>query len=174
MKKTAFIIISAIMLAACGGPKEPKKLLSREQMENIMYDLSMLQAIRSFAPQKLTDNNIEPHSYIFKKYKIDSLTLAQNQMFYAQDIETFKIIQKNVAERLKADRAKIDVKKAGPKTDAPAPSAVPQDAVEKASALPRPKVLTEAEKAAVRRKRDSVRAVAQKRLKNAPITRIKQ
>lgn len=183
MKKTAFIIIAAITLAACGGPDKPEKLLTEQEMENIMYDISMLQAIRSFAPQKLTDNNVNAHTYIFKKYKIDSLTLAQNQLYYAQNLDAYKKIQKSVTGRLNADKEKITGKKAktptgpgaAPQTvtpEATEASQVPQEALERANAVSKPKVLTEQEKAAVKRRRDSIRAVAQKKLQKAPVNKV--
>ncbi|SFQ70492.1 DUF4296 domain-containing protein [Flavobacterium akiainvivens] len=175
MKKTASIIISAVLLAACGGPEKPKKLLSQQEMENITYDISLLQAIRSFAPQKLTDNNVEAHTYIYKKYKIDSLTLAQNQMYYAQDLETFKKIQQSVAERLKADKTKASPKD---KTTAPATATTPPAQVavppQKTSPAPNVPVQTPEQKAIAKHKRDSVRAAAEKKLKRAPLHKVKQ
>lgn len=186
MKKTALIIMSALVLAACGGPEKPKKLLEKDVMENIMYDISLLQAIRSFAPQKLTDNNVDAHTYIFKKYKIDSLTLAQNQLYYAQDLKTYAKMQKSVSERIKAEREKVSGKKTLNKpaaAPAPAPTA-PATGQNVTSAgaprqvtktlIPTAGPLNQKQKEAMRRRRDSIRAVAQQRLKQAPLNTVKK
>lgn len=185
MKNTAFIIISALLLTACGGPEKPKKLLEKSVMENIMYDISLLQAIRSFAPQKLTDNNIDAHTYIFKKYKIDSLTLAQNQLYYAQDLKTYGKMQKNVAERIKTEREKVTGKKEQNTTLTPAPVPVAPGNIQNitsASAqrkvgtalIPAKGPLTQKQKDSMRHRRDSIRAVARKRLKQAPVNNLKK
>jgi Domain of unknown function (DUF4296) len=181
MKKTALIIISALVLAACGGPEKPEKLLEKGQMENIMYDISLLQAIRSFAPQKLTDNNVDASTYIFKKYKIDSLTLAQNQMYYAQDLKTYSEMQKSVSERLKAAREKATGKKVQDKP-VPAPveiaPVVNSQNVTSAGArhhdVEAVAPLNQQQKDALKRRRDSIRAVAKQRLSQAPLNKTKK
>lgn len=182
MKKRALIIISALLLAACGGPEKPKKLLGQEEMENIMYDISLLQAIRSFAPQKLAENNIDAHTYIFKKYKTDSLTLAQNQLYYAQDLKTYKKMQDNVSGRLKAELEKLTGKKDKAKAK-PGSPVMPKITT---GTTPTPPQTTSAttktsqtltpgtpeRKAALKRRRDSLRDVAQRKLRQAPLNKI--
>jgi hypothetical protein len=159
MKKTAFIILSAIALYSCGGPDKPAKLLSEKEMENILYDMSMLQAIKSFAPKELDDNKVDARTYIFKKYKIDSLTMAQNHQYYAQDLEGYKKIQKNITDRLAADKEKITGKKAVAKPAGNTPTTPPP------SIAP---VLPTQKQAEINHNRDSVRASGQKNLLRAP------
>ena len=102
MRKLVFIFLSVLVVACSNNtaPK-PKRLLDREDMINILYDIALVEAIKSFKPSALKDNNVNPHTYIFKKYDIDSLTFAQNHLYYASDIEGYAGIEKKVSEKIK-------------------------------------------------------------------------
>ena len=166
MKKTAFLILSAIALYSCGGPDKPKKLLSEKEMENILYDMAMLQAIKSFTPKALDDNKVDSRNYIFKKYKIDSLTLAQNHLYYAHNLEAYTKMQEHIAGRITAEREKITGKKTEVKTPEPnTGTMLPAN-------LPKPGALTPEQRAKAKHKRDSIRAVSEKRLRQAPLNKI--
>ncbi|MES2486844.1 MAG: DUF4296 domain-containing protein [Bacteroidota bacterium] len=163
MKKTAFIILSAIALYSCGGPEKPKKLLSEKQMEDILYDVSLLQSINSFMPKVLDDNNVNSATYVFQKYKIDSITLAQNQVYYAHDLEGYKKMQQRIAARLKVEREVILGKKPGDKKEPEINTGSGLPSVESGT-IP----LSEEQKAKAQHRRDSVSATAKKRLKRVP------
>jgi hypothetical protein len=107
MNRIVFFLVS-VMLFSCGGDKveKPKHLLSEDEMSNIIFDMTMLQAMKSLQSQVLDYNNIKPKEYIFKKYKIDSLTFAQNNAWYTSDLETYEKIQKKVTDRIKLERDK--------------------------------------------------------------------
>lgn len=113
MKKLAFILVSALALSSCGnqGAEQPKKLLSEEQMVDMLYDISILQAINSYSPSKLDSSKVDARNYIYKKYKTDSLTFAQNHQYYASDLDVYAGIQKKVAEKIDQDKIKYGIKK---------------------------------------------------------------
>ena len=75
-------------------------------MVNIIYDLSILQAAEGAYTYKLADSNIEIDQYIFDKYKIDSTTFSQNQLYYASDLSKYKKIYKKVIEKLDNEKLK--------------------------------------------------------------------
>jgi hypothetical protein len=54
-------------------------------MIDIMYDLAVLEGIKYQNPSSLDSNQINSATYIYKKYKIDSLQLAQSNVYYASD-----------------------------------------------------------------------------------------
>lgn len=124
MKKLVFIVV-ALFAVACNSEIAPKpeKLIEEEKMEDILYDMALIQGIKSYRPEVLDANGVDPRTYIYKKYAIDSLTLAQNHTWYASDLEGYDKIQQNVLDRLKADRTKLEkpVKKKGKKATAPKP-----------------------------------------------------
>jgi len=106
-------VLLALFIVACNNDIAPKPahLLSEDNMVNIFYDLSLLQAIKSFTPKTLEDHKIDSKNYIYKKYKTDSLTFAQNHTYYALNLEKYEAIQKRVSDKLKKSKEMIAPKK---------------------------------------------------------------
>lgn len=100
MKK--IVVLFVLMLIACSeNPvKKPKNLLDEETMENILFDVAVLQAAQANSPQILQSNNINHKEYIYKKYKIDSITFHENNKYYAGDVRKFKHLHKRILDRL--------------------------------------------------------------------------
>lgn len=98
--------------------KQPAKLIEKGKMIDIMYDLSLLEAIKYQNPMSVDSNETNPTKFILKKYKVDSLQFAQNNMYYAADYDSYKEMFDEIGKRLaKNQRAtdslvKIDEKKA--------------------------------------------------------------
>lgn len=79
---------------------KPDRLLDQETMTDIVFDLAVLQAADGIFSDKLVQNNINSNTFIYKKYKIDSLTYYQNQRYYAADIVLYKQMHQEVLDRL--------------------------------------------------------------------------
>lgn len=118
------LFLSVLLIISCGGntAEKPKHLLSEDEMANIIYDINMAQAIRSSQPQVLNANNVNVKNYIFKKYKIDSLTFAQNNTWYAADMENYEAMQKKASDRIKKERDAFAPKKDTTKALKPKPA----------------------------------------------------
>ena len=110
MKKLAVLFLSLFVFAACkdNEVEEPENLLSEDRMAQILYDISLLQAMNSYAPATLDANDIVFKDYIYQKYEIDSATFAQNHKYYASRLEEYKRINDKVKQRLKAEKIVID------------------------------------------------------------------
>ena len=110
MKKLIVLSLS-MLLFACGSNEleKPDPLLNEKQMENILYDVSLLQAVKSISPSVLDSNKVDPKNYIYKKYDIDSVTFAKNHTYYAANLEQYEKIQKRIVERLKQNKEKYPV-----------------------------------------------------------------
>lgn len=109
MKKFVFVF-SAIWLLACSNNPVPKpnNLLDEEVMTNILFDIAIIQSVDVLMPYRLSDENIQADNYIYKKYDIDSLTLYQNQHYYAADIKKYKKMHQEVLDRLDREKAAAD------------------------------------------------------------------
>tara|TARA_B100000767_G_scaffold275787_2_gene315642 strand:- start:16065 stop:16424 length:360 start_codon:yes stop_codon:yes gene_type:complete len=100
--KSSLILFVATFCLACDGSTpviEPEKKISREIMEDIFYDLTVMKSV-----QNSNDLNEEFKSYlgvqyIYEKYGIDSLQLIQNQMYYVQKPKLMKKIFQNLEVR---------------------------------------------------------------------------
>jgi hypothetical protein len=109
MKKLLFILISVLLLSCNDKPvSKPDNLLSKETMEDIIYELTILQAAETYKPQTLSDSNIKIKQYVYKKYNLDSTTYFQNYKYYASDIKVFKKMYRHVNERILIQKNEID------------------------------------------------------------------
>jgi hypothetical protein len=102
MKKLVTIFLLFAILISCQKPavSKPDNLIDEEVMVDIMYDVSVLEAMKSQKAFVLEANKINPNTYIYKKYKIDSLQFANSDKFYASDIKKYKEIFDKVNKRM--------------------------------------------------------------------------
>ena len=110
MKKYFLILISFIFLVSCdkNGIKEPDNLIEKDKVVDIIYDLTILQAMRGNFQAKLDSNKISAADYIYKKYKVDSLQFANSNRYYATDVASYNRMYNRVTERLAAEKTKAD------------------------------------------------------------------
>lgn len=109
MKKLFYTIILFSLFSCNENPVEtPDNLLDEEVMVDILYDISLLQAADGFAPEKLTSNNIKINSFIYTKYKIDSVTYYQNHKYYAGNIKKYKEMYKEVISRIESKTKELE------------------------------------------------------------------
>lgn len=107
MKKLILpFLIALIILVSC--KKEvvpaPDRLIEKDKMVDIMYDLALLGAMRNQNPVLLDSFKETPDKYIFKKYKIDSAQFAQSNIYYAADFKDYKKMYEQVKTRLDDDK----------------------------------------------------------------------
>ena len=103
-----FLIISCL---ACDGstPVEPPdEKMTTEMMENVFYDIMLMNAIKNSNYVDLAHKEYFTDQYIYEKYGIDSLQLAQNQTYYAQKPKLLKKIFENLEIRSKQMEDSID------------------------------------------------------------------
>jgi len=110
MRKIILLILIIIVVSSCKDKvvKQPDNLLKLETMEDIIYDLAVIEAIKSNDPALLENNNIDPNNYIYKKYKIDSLQFVQNNTYYAVDIKKYSELFDRVEKRLEQSKKEAD------------------------------------------------------------------
>ena len=104
-----FLVVLSILLS-CKKElvKTPNHLIEKEKMVNIMYDLSILEAIKIQNPSSLDSFNINSNEYIFKKYKIDSLQFAQSNIYYAADYKGYSKMFEQIKARLDKNKSQVD------------------------------------------------------------------
>lgn len=96
------------MIACSDNPiPKPDNLLDQEEMENILYDISVLQAGQTVSSIE-GDLVINIPEYIYNKYEIDSTVFFQNQRYYSGDVKKIKKMYKNVLERVQNKKNEID------------------------------------------------------------------
>jgi hypothetical protein len=86
----------------------PKPLLTEAQMIDILYDLSIVDAIRLNNPAVLSENKVNTSQFIFEKHQIDSVTFAANNQYYAGQFETYIRIYDSIYSRLDNQKKQTD------------------------------------------------------------------
>ncbi|MFE3869785.1 DUF4296 domain-containing protein [Flavobacterium sp. ZS1P70] len=109
MKKIIILLAIVIVFVSCKDEvvKKPNRLIEKETMINIMYDLSVLDGIKYQNPASLDSFKINPNKYIYKKYKVDSLQFAQSNIYYASNYEEYSAIVDEINTRLVATKAGV-------------------------------------------------------------------
>ncbi len=113
MKKTLFLVLITVFFSCDKTFKAPKpdRLLEKQQMEDVLYDIKFLAAAKSKSYNIFKNNNLNAASIIYEKYKIDSITLYQNIAYYSTNsFKTYKKMEHNIQLRFKAEKEKIDAK----------------------------------------------------------------
>ena len=110
MKKILFLLLVSVAFASCkkNTVAKPAQLIEEGVMVNIIYDLTILEAVKYENAASLEANNIIPKEYIYKKYSIDSLQFAQNNQYYASDIDNYKKIYDQVKQKMEKKKASLD------------------------------------------------------------------
>jgi|SRR6478672_1084354 len=108
MKKLLPFLAFILALIGCKDSAVPKpdKLIDENQMIDIIYDLSLLDAMKSQNPNQLKYPTAT--EFIQKKYQIDSVTFAKNSQYYASDIPNYKKMYEKVKIRLSEETQKIN------------------------------------------------------------------
>jgi hypothetical protein len=108
--KKRISLLAILTLLGCKDDlvKKPDVLIDKSKMMDIMYDLALLEAIKYQNPAVLDSNQIRPKQYIYKKYKIDSLQLAQNNVYYAADYKSYKIMFEEVVKRIANEKKRAN------------------------------------------------------------------
>ena len=102
MKKIVLLFILFTLLNSCKKDivKTPDHLIERGKMLNIMYDLSILEAIKNQNPSSLEKYKINSKQYVFNKYKIDSIQFVQNNLYYSADYKDYQLMYEEVKTRI--------------------------------------------------------------------------
>ena len=103
-------VIILIILVGCKKElvKEPKRLIEREKMVNIMYDLSLLEAMKVENPALMDSFKYNSNQYIYKKYKIDSVQFAQSNIYYAADYKEYEKMYNQIKARLDKEKTQVN------------------------------------------------------------------
>lgn len=98
-----------MLLFSCNSSsiEKPKNLIDKDKMVDILYDVSLLEAVKT---QNINGGMTLKMSndYIYKKYKIDSTQFVKSNKYYASDIEEYKKMFEKIKERLNKETIKID------------------------------------------------------------------
>jgi len=110
-KSIAFLLIVLFFSCAEKLLEKPKNLIPKEKMVLILNDLAIVNAAKVTNAKILTQYDIEPTEYIFKKYDIDSIQFVESDRFYASIPEEHEEIYMAVEAKLEAEQERLTIAK---------------------------------------------------------------
>ncbi len=110
MKKSVILFIVIISFFGCDKSlvEKPDNLIAKNVMMDMMYDMSILDALKYQNANSLYTNGINPKRYIYEKYKIDSLQYVKSNAYYAADYKEYKDMFDAVNKRIKVEKRAVD------------------------------------------------------------------
>ena len=110
MKKISFLLVIIFTIFSCDKQfvEKPKNLIEEEKMIQILYDMALIDAIKTQNPNNLTIINVDENSYILKKYKIDSLQFSKSNKYYASNIDNYSKMYEKIELQLSQAKNVVD------------------------------------------------------------------
>ena len=101
MRKKVILLACLICLGCApqNSVEPPEQLSSPEKMEDVLYDLSLIKALKNTNFQTEESKSILTPDYLFKKHNIDSLQWEENLRYYSKNPKQFLLIYKKIQER---------------------------------------------------------------------------
>ncbi|MGB1020945.1 MAG: DUF4296 domain-containing protein [Flavobacteriaceae bacterium] len=105
-----FLVLLVFLGSCSDGTKiqKPEKLISPQKMEKIIYDLSIMNGLRSATDKNELFEPIMNVAYIYKKHKVDSAQLADSEAYYSKHPLQYLRIHRNVENRLLATQDSLN------------------------------------------------------------------
>lgn len=104
---TLLLAFLLVFISCTSAIEKPKKLIEKDKMVDILYDIALLEAIKS---QNVNGgiSSKKANEFLFQKYKIDSLQWEENNKYYAADIEEYKKMYEEVKQRIQEETQKAN------------------------------------------------------------------
>ena len=107
MKKLALIIVLFVFSCQNNGVEKPDNLIEKDKMVDILYDVSLLEAVRSQGINGGVTNK-EINDFVERKYNVDSTQFVKSNRYYAADVEEYKEMYEKIKTRVDEELKKAD------------------------------------------------------------------
>lgn len=107
---TILFFIALLGLLSCAEEviQKPKDLISPQKMEEILYDLALLQAGKNTNPGVLEEHGIETMPFLYQKYGIDSAQFVNSDIYYASRPLEYEAMYSRVEARLEKEKETLE------------------------------------------------------------------
>tara|TARA_R110000823_G_scaffold28368_3_gene82625 strand:- start:120 stop:512 length:393 start_codon:yes stop_codon:yes gene_type:complete len=102
-----------LLLFSCAEEliEKPENLIPQDKMVLIFKEMAIVNAAKGTNIGKLKDNGIEPTTYIFEKFEIDSAQFVDSDRYYASKPLLYETMYKDVESRLENQRIQLEAMK---------------------------------------------------------------
>ena len=103
MRKLTAIILILFTLSCSHVEKsaEPDNLYDQDKMAAIITDLYIVEGAISSNRTSYSEKGVQPSSYLFEKYTMDSISFQENLNYYSDRVEEYVLIMQKVQDNLK-------------------------------------------------------------------------
>jgi uncharacterized protein YcfL len=115
------LFIGLFMVVSCREEAVPRpdNLLSEEKMAAILYDITLINAVKGVSRKQLNESYLRYDTYLFEKHGVDSTQFAESNNYYSANPtlyhEIYGIVRdsltkerKIVGEKLEAEQKRRD------------------------------------------------------------------
>lgn len=109
MMKNLFVLLLIIFLTSCGEKllDKPEDLIAKDKMINILKDMTILNSARNLSVTVLHDYKIEPTTFVFSKYGVDSLQFVTSDRYYASLPNEYEAMYKEIEKQLEEEKEQM-------------------------------------------------------------------
>ncbi|MEH6745479.1 MAG: DUF4296 domain-containing protein [Maribacter arcticus] len=113
MRYSLSVILSMFLLFSCAEEliQKPENLIPQDKMVLIFKELAIVNAAKGTNIGNLKDNGIEPTTYLFEKFDIDSAQFVDSDRYYASKPLLYETMYKDVETRLENQRLQLEAMK---------------------------------------------------------------
>ncbi|WP_405400674.1 DUF4296 domain-containing protein [Maribacter sp. Asnod2-G09] len=113
MKHLFFLVVAMLMLSSCAEElvEKPDNLIPEDKMVAVIKEMAIVNAAKATNLSKLRENGVEPTSFIFKKFEIDSAQFVDSDRYYASKPLRYENMYKKVESDLEEQRLKLEAEK---------------------------------------------------------------
>lgn len=110
MKKRIVFSLGFLLLLACAEKliEKPDKLIPEDKMVSILKEIAIVNAAKTTNQAKLRDNAIEPTTFVFEKYEVDSAQFVDSDRYYASLPMIYERLYKRVETSLENERLQME------------------------------------------------------------------
>jgi hypothetical protein len=89
-------------------PEKPANLMTEDQMVDVLTEVYLINSARSQDNKTIIQSKVQMDSFVFKKFKIDSLQFALSNAYYSANLDTYNRLFTRVDERLQFLKKRAD------------------------------------------------------------------
>ena len=105
------VIILTLALWCCQDvkrPEAPANLIPEDQMVEVLTEVYLINAARSFDNRTILEQKVKLDSFFFRKFNIDSLQFVESNAYYTSNLNAYNKLFSRVEERMVLMKAETD------------------------------------------------------------------